>query len=446
VGRILALLYLNATYIMPQFTVVYIPEDVTKPIEERTIEYTEDNKIPCLIDNLREHFRAIKPKDADKSQQIYADQVMSHAKAKGLKLPEEKSDMMAKLADVQMVDTVAVQLNHPDVDNIGVSVYCDDRAIAKGAEMNERATQFCMSAGWNQGVLGDAFIGRFKDDNMDQFERMDFKISDLDSSAAWIKGAREFNKRRAQPTNDPASGGATIRTMDVPESKFAKLDADARIDAAMSLKDKGNQYFKQGELDEAYAAYTEAIEALEAPAPLDTQQAMIQQLKGAQGMENFNAQASKLQNAEPPFPSSRKDHVETRISLHNNAALVKSKQRAWEDTAIHSTKAIALDPNNAKAFFRRGTLDAWCMRMSSTLQRFFIVQSIYCCLFVVFATGTAKRQQGMLSGALSDLASAYKLAPADKRIKKEYAATKKLADEKGITGKRGKAFKSGGLF
>lgn len=44
-------------------------------------------------------------------------------------------------------------------------------------------------------VCGDAFIARIYDDE-DKFERLDFQLSEVSSSAPWVKAAREQVAKR----------------------------------------------------------------------------------------------------------------------------------------------------------------------------------------------------------------------------------------------------------
>ena len=361
---------------MPSFKIVFIPQDASQPIQEREITYTEDTKVSCLMDVARDHFRTVKPKNAEEDRKVYAEQVLAQAKAKGFKLPEgDTSGIMDKLMDVQMIDTVAVQLNHPDVDNVAVTVYVDDRAVAKGSEMNVRATQFCMSAGWQQGILGDAFVARARDDNNDLFERMNFTMADLDSSAPWFQGALKLNSRRTQPSADPTSGGATVQQVEKqPLSKYASMSGEERVVEAEKFKTAGNEHFKTGNLDAACTAYAEALE--------------------------------RLVNLRTP-PTA----LEMRIALHNNTALCLFKQERWEDASSHATKAIALDPDNVKALFRRGA---------------------------------SKHQQGRLQDALRDLRRALALDPQAKYVRKLLKTVKKQHEDR--EKKKGGAFKAGGIF
>lgn len=46
-------------------------------------------------------------------------------------------------------------------------------------------------------VRGDAFVGRLVDDGADRFERLSFSLSELDSSATWVKEAQRLHADRA---------------------------------------------------------------------------------------------------------------------------------------------------------------------------------------------------------------------------------------------------------
>jgi hypothetical protein len=351
---------------MPSFKVVFVPQAASRPIEEREVEYTEETKVSCLMDMAREHFRGVLPKDAEKNRQVYEEQVRKQAEAKGFKMPDgDPNGLMTQLADVQMVDTVAVQLNHPQEDNVAVTLYVDDRAVAKGVEMNERATQFSIAAGWRQGILGDAFVARARDDNDDLFERLDFTVAELSSDAPWMAGARRLNAKRTQPSDDPSSGGATVHRPQEQqaESEYARLSTLERLEFAARRREEGNDHFKSGHVDAAAEAYQEALVLFEmvarqlpaaAPAAGEAAAAAKDSADSAAGAQQVVVAETTTAAAAPANGSAAGQVQEARVAVHNNMALVRAKQERWEDSAIHASRALALDPDNVKALFRRG--------------------------------------------------------------------------------------------
>jgi hypothetical protein len=77
---------------------------------------------------------------------------------------------------------------------IGVSMYCDQNGKAKNQELNSRATSFAHLCGYtSMTVHGDAFFGRYHDDESMEWERLDFSADDLSSDANWVKEAQRMN-------------------------------------------------------------------------------------------------------------------------------------------------------------------------------------------------------------------------------------------------------------
>jgi hypothetical protein len=384
---------------MPTFTIVFIPEDLRRPVEEREVSYDENTIVSCLMDYAKAHFRTVKPKDEQAAREAYIDQVLSHAKAKGLALPtgDDKDLMLDKLSDMQMVDTVAVQLNLPETNWKAVYLYVDDRGQAKRLEVNQRASQFLLAAGLTDGVLGDAFVACARDDNNDLYERLDFTLADLSSDAPWVAVARLINQRRAEANarSSDGRGGGGATTLLLPNAppappKYSGMSDEERVTAARQLKDKGNDAFKAGSLDDAYAAYTDAIEALSgipmvawsfsrgdgvgggggaggagagaggggdggseeaagAGGSEEAAGAAASAAVGGVGGSSVTAAATSV--VVEPMGNS----VEAmRVDLQCNAAFVRLKQERWEDASTHATRALNVDANNVKALYRRG--------------------------------------------------------------------------------------------
>jgi len=73
----------------------------------------------------------------------------------------------------------------------------DDTGAMKGLPDNTRAAGLAAAAGHPCDVHGDAFVGRVVDCD-DKFERQDFTLAEVDSSAAWIAVAQSRNARRRE--------------------------------------------------------------------------------------------------------------------------------------------------------------------------------------------------------------------------------------------------------
>lgn len=76
----------------------------------------------------------------------------------------------------------------------------DDQGVAKNLPTNVRASQLAEACGYRLAVTGDCFVARVFDDEND-FRRIDFLESELDSGAAWVAEARAYHASHpaAQP-------------------------------------------------------------------------------------------------------------------------------------------------------------------------------------------------------------------------------------------------------
>jgi hypothetical protein len=71
-------------------------------------------------------------------------------------------------------------------------MYVDDRGASKCLPINTRATNFAQACGLNTVIRGDAFVSRARESN-DEYERLDFTLTDLSSDAPWVVQAAEWN-------------------------------------------------------------------------------------------------------------------------------------------------------------------------------------------------------------------------------------------------------------
>ena len=82
-----------------------------------------------------------------------------------------------------------------------INRYVDDRGISKGLPRNIRACGIANECGASSDIVGDAFIARIIDDE-ERFERHDFTLSEVSSSAPWVKRAFELNLAKHQNSGD----------------------------------------------------------------------------------------------------------------------------------------------------------------------------------------------------------------------------------------------------
>ena len=108
-----------------------------------------------------------------------------------------------------MVENIALLSNSAEHDFVGVNLYCDDEAVVYNAATNVRASEIASCAGKQLEVKGDAFLARVRDDGNDVFERLDFSLPDVSSSAAWVKQAEAQNRKKAEGESAAALWAST---------------------------------------------------------------------------------------------------------------------------------------------------------------------------------------------------------------------------------------------
>merc|ERR1719188_488355 len=112
-------------------------------------------------------------------------------------LKGQKGPDLDKLLTSTSVEIFPVQLPTKEGNFEGVSVYCDDKGIAKNLEENTRMSGLIQASGYHgQTFRGDCFIGRVFDDTEDEWRRMDFTIKDMSTDAAWVSATRKQRQKR----------------------------------------------------------------------------------------------------------------------------------------------------------------------------------------------------------------------------------------------------------
>lgn len=301
------------------FSFVYIPAAVSEPIEQWEESFKpdhEESEIKALTDRCKRHF----------------------SKARGPRTPEQKAARRAALmqnvpgnsdVDEAMLDTATAMSmvehtsllsNSKDNDFIGINLYTDDEASFSGAGINHRASEIASCCGIQLQVNGDAFIGRTFD-NGDDFKRLDFTVSEVSSSAAWVQEARKQNERKRQ-RDSPAALQARLADPQVakPAAKPAAVTV-REIPPAEALKEQGNTALKQGKLPEAVRLYSEALET-----------------------------------------------DSTLAAAYNNRALAHLKLNNVADAEADCGYVLRLEPRNVKAFLRRGSAREAMNRLQEAIE------------------------------------------------------------------------------
>ena len=225
------------------FTYLYIPNDDTKDIEERTLTYSSDNEIGCLTQTLRDHFVQIQGnKSAAEVQSTMYSALQAEAAQKGIDITDDnKAKILEQLAQSQMVDIVPLQMATSSNGWTAVSLYVDDKGVNKGVALNVRATKLSVACGRPVRVMGDAFVARAQDDNRDLYKRGNILKSDFAPNAAWVVEA-----------NRATTGGGSGSGAVVSKKKAAPVDSARLEKYAAQLETWVSSKLKQWDEDEVF--------------------------------------------------------------------------------------------------------------------------------------------------------------------------------------------------
>lgn len=294
------------------FKYVYIPADHTESLEERTFKCDQSDDVMGFLNMAKAHFTAASPAQSQAEQQQLQKAFRANLGAKAAGVSDE---MLNMLAGHQLVEPIALLANAPETGFVGVYMYCDDQATLKHLPINQRATAIAAAAGQALEVSGDVFIGRYFD-NEDDFKRMDFTLSDLNSSAPWIQEAQQQILRRSQRssntqalmhnlqqqhTDSKQAAAAAAATAAGGGSSAAKQQSPSEVE-----KVKGNEAYRKRDYQAALGHYTAAL---------------------------------KL---DPSNTAARNNRAQAYLALHMH-------QQAAADTAA----VLEAEPQNVKALLRR---------------------------------------------------------------------------------------------
>lgn len=240
---------------MPSFTYVHIPADPDTPLRELQLEIPPEQDVQCLLDDIKRQLNSIYPQSAKQASDVRRQAMMQNV-PKGTVIPD---DLLAAAGTVQLVESVPLLGNSKANNFVGVNMYVDDTGALKQLPVNMRASEICRCCGRLVQVHGDAWIARIFD-NEDEFKRLDFKLAEVSSSAAWVRAAHaqyqekqraevaEVALQRLQARRTPAGGALP------PPPRMQELSP------AEAAKEEGNSAFRKGDWRGAVDAYTRALQ------------------------------------------------------------------------------------------------------------------------------------------------------------------------------------------
>lgn len=251
-----------------------------------------------------------------------------------------------------MVENIALLSNSAEHDFVGVNLYCDDEAGVYDAATNVRASEIASCAGKQLDVKGDAFLARVRDDGNDIFERLDMVLSDVSSSASWVKQAEAQNRKKAEGesaasavkrlgvTGGGSGGGAGLSSSSRASSPSPKPKAKATqitdLSISAAAREEGNAAFRMGQWTAAEKFYSLAIE-LAASAKKEKEEDDEDE-KGVRGKARDAANAAADEDA---------------VAAANNRAAARLKLGNAVGALDDAASVLKLRPNDVKARLRR---------------------------------------------------------------------------------------------
>ncbi|KAL9953980.1 hypothetical protein ACROYT_G041465 [Oculina patagonica] len=122
---------------------------------------------------------------------------------------------------------------------------------------------------------------------------------------------------------------------DEPVAGTSKVSAQERIQQGIVLKAEGNEYFKKKEYRNAMKCYHKAL--LHVKGLVDR--------PNLPGLDSYEQDLSDVD---------KQEIYQVQFSCYNNLAACLMKDSRWDRTEHYCNEALKLQPQNAKALFRRG--------------------------------------------------------------------------------------------
>jgi len=198
VRRPSALLLQRAPGVMG-FKYVFVPADTNYPMEELEYKESIDSLENDTFRSFVEKYFANLGQSADRGVLLKQLQERTGVDIKGqIDKGEMASEATDRLLSMTSVEIFPVQLPTKASEFEAVSVYCDDKGIAKDLMVNPRMSGIVQACGYpGQQFRGDCFIGRVYDDTEDEWRRIDFTKEDCSTDAPWVSSTKSQRANRS---------------------------------------------------------------------------------------------------------------------------------------------------------------------------------------------------------------------------------------------------------
>lgn len=240
-------------FVMSSFRYALIPCDGTQPVIFQRAEKAGGLENDQLVKRANEYFRARRPASSSSSpfdaiddaspeeRRALADEVRKqHPGSEGL--DDDALLTMMKTARSSAGSSCEIRaLVIPTAANghVGVSAYGASDA-GEETPVNERAVALlraCGHAAANDAVRGDAFVGRYLDDEKrDVWERADFGVDEVDPKSEWCRLARRAgggggSGGAAPSSSDPTGKGNVVAI----SSPYDWSQTDEEVELSLSV-------------------------------------------------------------------------------------------------------------------------------------------------------------------------------------------------------------------
>lgn len=224
---------------MSTFSYVFIPADLTTPVTVQVASKDGGLENDALRKNAEGHFSSSTSSEFREQQDKLVNDMFA---AKGVTAQGSYPGLAAS------VEIIVLQLPYAGNGFVGVSMYCDQNGKLKNLDLNTRASSLAQTCGHANQVFGDAFIGRYHDDENFPWDRLDFDITDMSSDAAWVADARARNSGKSYSTSgvlqNMLQSNNTAVINDAPEPTTMARNAysgDSTIDEHLQWSQTGEE-------------------------------------------------------------------------------------------------------------------------------------------------------------------------------------------------------------
>lgn len=176
------------------FKYVLVPAAASDAMQELTFDGISDLSNDEFILHLKQFFTNL-GKGVDR--EILLKNMAEHAKKSVDDLRKELDpNVLSGICELQGIDIFPVMVPAKEFGYMAVSLYVDDKGIAKNLPLNHRAVSLIKACGYDdQQFRGDVFFSRIYDCEEDAWKRVDFTMKDCSSDAQWMEQCRQQRKK-----------------------------------------------------------------------------------------------------------------------------------------------------------------------------------------------------------------------------------------------------------